>query len=189
LAALQFVQNRSFWKTKWHSSAVAAAPLDKLESAMAERSSTPLVWIAVGVVVFLFLRNNEIGRRAPDFDLKGAYGGEYSLDSFRGKPVLLVFWSTNCGICRHELPILDRLHDETARNGVEIACVNVGDGEGAREVMRPLHLLNLVDTDGRAARSYGVSGVPKLVLIGADGKIKRSASGMEGESTLRDWLQ
>ena len=54
--------------------------------------------------------------------------------------------------------------------------------------MRPLHLLSLVDADGSAARSYGVSGVPKLVLIGADGKIKRSASGMEGESTLRAWL-
>jgi len=54
--------------------------------------------------------------------------------------------------------------------------------------MRPLHLLNLVDADGRAARSYGVSGVPKLVLIGADGKIKHSASGMENESSLREWL-
>ena len=71
---------------------------------------------------------------------------------------------------------------------MEIACVNIGDLDGARDVMRPLHLLSLVDADGSAARSYGVSGVPKLVLIGADGKIKRSSSGMEGESTLRAWL-
>jgi len=156
---------------------------------MADRSSSPLIWIAAAVAVFLLFRHNEIGRQAPDFALQGAYGGEYRLDSFRGRPVLLVFWSTNCGICRHELPILDNLHDEAARNGVEIACVNVGDVDGAREVMRPLHLLNLVDPDGRAAQSYAVGGVPKLVLIGADGKIKRSASGMEGESTLRDWLR
>jgi thiol-disulfide isomerase/thioredoxin len=156
---------------------------------MSDRSSSPLIWIAVAVVVFLFLRHNEVGRQAPDFALQGAYGGEYRLDSFRGKPVLLVFWATSCGICRHELPILEGLRSEAARNGVEIACVNVGDLEGAREVMRPLHLLNLVDADGGAARSYGVSGVPKLVLIGADGKIKRSAAGMEGASALRGWLQ
>lgn len=155
---------------------------------MADRSSNALIWIAAGTAVFLFLRHNEIGRQAPDFALQGAYGGEYRLDSFRGRPVLLVFWNTNCGICRHELPILDRLNGEAARNGVEIACVNIGDVDGARDVMRPLHLLSLVDADGSAARSYGVSGVPKLVLIGADGKIKRSASGMEGESTLRAWL-
>jgi thiol-disulfide isomerase/thioredoxin len=120
--------------------------------------------------------------------LQGAYGGEYRLDSFRGRPVLLVFWTTGCGFCRHELPILDRLHAEAARNGVEIACVNIGDLDGARQVMRPLHLLNLVDADGSVARSYRVSGVPKLVLVGADGKIKRSAPGMQGEASLREWL-
>jgi predicted DsbA family dithiol-disulfide isomerase len=46
-----------------------------------------------------------------------------------------------------------------------------------------------VDADGRAAQSYGVSGVPKLVLIGADGKIKHSAAGMEREESLRTWLR
>ena len=156
---------------------------------MADRSSNPLIWIAAGVAVFLLLRHNEVGRRAPDFALQGAYGGEYRLDSFHGKPVLLVFWNTNCGICRHELPVLDSLYAEASRNGVEIAGVNIGDVDGAREVMRPLHLLNLVDADGSAARSYGVSGVPKLVLIGADGKIRRSASGMRGEAALREWLR
>jgi len=156
---------------------------------MADRSSSPLIWIAAGAALFLFFRHNEIGRQAPDFALQGAYGGEYRLDSFRGKPVLLVFWNTNCGICRHELPILDSLYAEASRNGVEIAGVNIEDVDGAREVMRPLHLLNLVDTDGSAARNYAVSGVPKLVLIGADGKIKRSSSGMQGKSALRDWLR
>jgi peroxiredoxin len=155
---------------------------------MVERSSNAPIWIAIGVAVFLFLRHSEVGRQAPDFVLQGAYGGEYRLDSFRGKPVLLVFWSTSCGICRHELPILDNLRAEAARNRVEIACVNIGDVEGARDVMRPLNLLNLVDVDGAVARSYGVGGVPKLVLIGADGKIRRSGSGMESGRALREWL-
>jgi len=156
---------------------------------MADRSSNAPLWIAAGIAAFLFLRHGDIGRPAPNFALQGAYGGEYRLDSFRGRPVLLVFWNTNCGICRRELPILDSLYGEAGRNGVEIACVNIGDLDGARDVMRPLHLLNLVDTDGRAAQSYGVRGVPRLVLIGADGKIKRSAAGMQGAEALRAWLR
>jgi peroxiredoxin len=156
---------------------------------MDDRSSSPLLWIAAAVLLFLFLRHSDVGRAAPEFALQGAYGGEYRLDTFRGKPVLLVFWMTSCGICRHELPLLDRMQGEAARDGVEIAGVNIGDVEGAREVMRPLHLLNLVDREGQAARSYGVSGVPKLVLIGADGKIKHSASGMLSEDRIRDWLR
>jgi hypothetical protein len=69
---------------------------------------------------------------------------------------------------------------------MEIACVNIGDIDGAREVMRPLRLrLNLVDPDGTVAHNYGVDGVPKLVLVGADGKIKWSGSGFQSEATLR----
>ena len=155
---------------------------------MENRSSSALIWIAAALALVVCLRQSQIGRAAPYFTLQGAYGGQYHLDSFRGRPVLLVFWMTSCGICRHELPILDRLHAEAARNDVEIAGVNIGDVEGAREVMRPLHLLNLVDPDGSVARSYRVRGVPKLVLIGADGKIKRAVSGLQGEEALRTWL-
>jgi hypothetical protein len=31
-------------------------------------------------------------------------------------------------------------------------------------------------------------GVPKLVLIGSDGKIKSTKAGMAGESELRGWM-
>jgi cytochrome c biogenesis protein CcmG/thiol:disulfide interchange protein DsbE len=156
---------------------------------MAGRSPKKLIWIIGGLVAVLFLRNNQVGRQAPDFTLEGAYGADYHLDSFRGKSVLLVFWTTNCGICRHELPIIDGLYRAAERNHVEIACVNIGDIDGAREIMRPLRLrLNLVDPDGSVARSYGVNGVPKLVLVGADGKIKWSASGLQSEATLRHLL-
>lgn len=143
----------------------------------------------MALAVLFFLRNSDVGKKAPDFALQGAYGGEFHLDSFRGRPVLLAFWTTSCGICRHELPVLDRLSTEASRRGVDIACVNIGDVEGAREVLRPMHLINLVDPDGRAARAYGVSGVPKLVLVGADGKIERSTSGWMRESSLRAWLR
>ncbi len=156
---------------------------------MPEQSSSRLIWFAAALVIFLIVRHGDIGRQAPDFNLQGAYGGAYHLDSFRGKPLLLVFWSTSCGICRHELPVLDTLQGEASKTGVQIACVNIGDVDGAREVMRPLHMLNLVDADGRAAQSYGVSGVPKLVMIGADGKIKHSSSGMVPEDDLREWMR
>lgn len=156
---------------------------------MQDRSSNLALWIVGALVLVAIFRHSDVGGQAPDFTLTGAYGGEYHLNSFHGQPLLLVFWSTSCGICRHELPILDGLSSEAARNGVEIAAVNVGDLEGARQILRPLHLLNLVDVDGNAARDYGVSGVPKLVLIGADGKIKHSVAGAEDEDTLRTWLR
>ncbi len=153
---------------------------------MDSRSSTKLRWMVAGLAVIFILKNNEIGHEAPDFALQGVYGGDdLHLDSFHGKSVLLVFWSTNCGVCRRELPVLNGIYATAARAGVEIACVNIGDIDGAREVMRPLRLrLNLVDPHGAAAQMYGVSGVPKLVLIGPDKKIKWSASGLQSRERI-----
>jgi hypothetical protein len=51
-----------------------------------------------------------------------------------------------------------------------------------------LRLINLIDADGETAQRYQVSGVPKLVLIGPDGKIRRSAAGWRDERTLREWI-
>jgi peroxiredoxin len=142
------------------------------------------------IIVFL-LRDGMTGREAPDFSLREAYGGQVQLQSLRGRPVLLVFWTTSCGICRHELPVLDRLADEFRGRGVEMLAINLGDLEGARQYMRQNHLnlTTLVDTDGIVAQKYSVNGVPKLVLVGADGRIKQARAGMQSERAVRQWLE
>jgi peroxiredoxin len=149
-----------------------------------------IVGLCAIVLVFALNWDTMAGKQAPDFTLDQAYGGRVDLAAYRGRPVLVVFWATSCSICRHELPLLNRLRDEFRASGVEILAVNIRDLDGAREFMSGKHLslTNLVDADGQTARNYKVSGVPKLVLIGPDGKIRRSAAGWQDERTLRDWL-
>lgn len=146
--------------------------------------------IAVFLLFFALNWDGMAGRDAPAFTLDQAYGGRVDLSAYRGKSVLLVFWVTSCGICRHELPLLDKLRAEYRVRGVEILAVNIRDLDGAREFMvsRHLGLVNLIDPDGQTAQNYNVGGVPKLVLIGPDGKIRRSAAGWLDERTLREWL-
>jgi len=38
------------------------------------------------------------------------------------------------------------------------------------------------------SRAYRVGSVPKLVLIGGDGKIRRSTSGWTGQRALLEWM-
>lgn len=156
-----------------------------------ERKGGMAIVGAIAVAVMIFLQwDGMAGRQAPDFVLDQAYGGRVDLSAYRGRSVLLVFWLTSCGICRHELPLLDALSGEFRAHGVEIAAVNIRDVEGAREFMATKHLrlINLIDADGETAQRYQVSGVPKLVLIGPDGKIRRSAAGWRDERTLREWI-
>jgi peroxiredoxin len=157
---------------------------------MKRKRGMGIAGVAALSVLFLLQWDSMAGHDAPDFTLDQAYGGRVDLSAYRGKSVLLVFWTTSCGICRHELPLLDRLSTEFRAHGVEILAVNIRDLEGARDFMVNQHLglTNLIDPDGATAERYKVSGVPKLVLIGSDGKIRRSAAGWQNEQTLREWL-
>ncbi len=149
-----------------------------------------IVGVAVILLFFALNWDGMAGRPAPGFTLDQAYGGSVDLSAYNGKSVLLVFWLTSCGICRHELPMLDQLSTEFRTRGVEIVAVNIRDLDGARQFMGSKHLslTNLIDSDGQTAQKYGVRGVPKLVLIGPDGRIRRSAAGWQDARTLREWI-
>jgi len=49
------------------------------------------------------------GALAPNFSLPSYNGGTVSLSEFKGKKVIVTFWSLTCPSCRMELPQLDRL--------------------------------------------------------------------------------
>jgi peroxiredoxin len=149
-----------------------------------------LIVVAAGMLGILSSRWGLIGTTAPDFRLRDAYGGTVEMRFYRNKPLLLVFWTTSCPICRRELPVVDRLSTEF-RSRAEVLAVNLGDVQGARDYMREtgLSLTNAIDEDGAAGRAYRVSGVPKLVLIDAGGKVIRQTSGFASEAVLREWFQ
>ena len=152
-------------------------------------SSTWIVGALAALLAVLFLHGGLAGRDAPDFTLRGAYGGSIDKGSFHGKPVLLVFWTTQCPVCRHEMPIVDRVALDSRRDGVEVVAVNLGDTQGARDFLRDLRVTSAIDESGEAARSFKVSGVPKFVLIDGAGKVKHEAVGFQSEGVLRGWLR
>ena len=158
---------------------------------MVRSTSGGVLLVALVVFAGIYLtRDGEVGRQAPAFSLPEAYGGRVDLSSYHGQPVLLVFWTTSCGICRHELPVLSRLAPQFRSKGIAVVAIHLGSADDARDYMRTNHLAltSLVDTEGAVAQAYHVSGVPTLVLIGHDGAIKKTTAGMADESVLTDWM-
>ncbi len=156
------------------------------------RRNGPAAWLLAGVLaVAWFLSRDTLGRGpAPSFSLPETYGGRVDLSSYKGRPVLLAFWTTSCGICRRQIPLLNRMSAEFRSRGVEVATICLGAKNDAREYLRDngISLTALVDEQGSTAESYQVSGVPKLVLVGADGNVLRTHAGMLGEAGLRRWM-
>lgn len=101
------------------------------------------------------------------------------LADFRGKYVLLDFWTTWCGPCHAQFPTIKLLHDLYRDRG--FAVIGVHDNSVAPEVIREhakRHGLNfpiVIDTpEGGVLSRYkrhGVRFYPTYLLIGPDGNV------------------
>ena len=116
----------------------------------------------------------ETSELATNFTLLDLENKEFSLSDFKGKPIILFFWTTWCPHCRKELKLLNALHAELLQNGVELVAINVE--ETADKVQKfmgsyPLSYRVLLDTDTKVAQAYGILGVPTYILINKEGRI------------------
>ena len=110
---------------------------------------------------------------APDFKLSDLDGVSHSLAKYRGRVVLLNFWSTWCDDCKRETPSLVRLHGE-GRAELVVLGVTVNDAEpnvrafaDQQKITYPL----LLDDDAAVADLYGIEFIPTNVIIDADGEV------------------
>ena len=100
----------------------------------------------------------DVGAPAPELGINDLRGQPLRLASLRGKVVLLDFWATWCGPCRRELPVLQRLHQLYAAQGLAVVAVSVDD--------------DLSDVQGFLARSplgFRVAHDPRQVVLGRYG--------------------
>jgi peroxiredoxin len=115
------------------------------------------------------------GSEAPAWSLPRLEGGDpLSLDSLRGRVVLLNFWATWCKPCEEEMPAMARLHRALGPRGLELVAVSVDDGR--QEVVDfqerlALPFPILLDPEKRAARSYQTFRFPETFLIDREGVI------------------
>jgi methylamine dehydrogenase accessory protein MauD len=71
-----------------------------------------------------------VGKKAPDFTLPSATGGDVSLQNYAGRKLFLVFTQAGCGPCQQIVPDLNRLHDS---GKVEVLAINKGETEATRK--------------------------------------------------------
>lgn len=111
-----------------------------------------------------------IGKESPDFTLKNLNGDEVSLSDYRGKIVLINFWSTECTWCEKEMPDLQKLDKEN--DDLVVLAVNVMEKKETVEkyIEKGKYEFEvLLDEDGEVARTYLISGFPTSYFVDEDG--------------------
>ena len=116
------------------------------------------------------------GIEAPLFTLNDREGNQVSLESLRGKYVLLDFWASWCRPCRASMPGLKGLYAAYHDKGLEILGVSVDTDTDAwkkavEEDALPWIHVNDIRGDESAAGKYGVKAIPTLFLIDPDGNM------------------
>ena len=127
-----------------------------------------------------------IGDPAPALAATDPAGEPASLDTWRGRPLFLTFWSDGCSSCVAEMKELQTLAQ--ANNGrVAVVAVNVdAEPPDMREIGQRLGLSFplLRDSLGISKERYEVAGTPTSVLIDASGRILSRHVGMRKPDEL-----
>jgi len=122
---------------------------------------------------------------APDFALTDLTGASVTLSSFRvTNVVVLDFWASWCGPCRMAMPAIQSLQDKFADRGLVVLSVNLRENRDQVNefaVANRINLHILLDSDGGVARSFGVSGIPTVVVIDKMGNVRHRHTGFSGD--------
>jgi thiol-disulfide isomerase/thioredoxin len=114
------------------------------------------------------------GTVAPTFKGVSLDGKAYSLESLKGKTVLLDFWETWCGPCIRSMPTTEKLYADYKAQGLVILAVDVDETRDTVDKFlktNPIAYPVLMGTESGIPPAYGVSAFPTFVLIGPDGKV------------------
>jgi cytochrome oxidase Cu insertion factor (SCO1/SenC/PrrC family) len=132
---------------------------------------------------------------APDFTLTDVNGTPIRLSDQRGKVVVLEFMRTTCPHCANEMSQLASVHNQF---GSDVTMISVsvdpqGDTNEALKAYAEEHNAPWVwarDTSNNDVASlYGISGVPTIIIIDANGRIVQVNTGETSSSTLTQQIQ
>lgn len=132
-----------------------------------------------------------IGRPAPLVVALSMTGQTFSLDAYRGRPVILNFWASWCVECIEEHRVLREAQERYGERLVIVGVVyqdTVADARGFLARYGDGGWPNLLDPDGRLAIDYGVTGPPESFFIDAAGVVRYKQYGAVTPAVLDEQL-
>jgi thiol-disulfide isomerase/thioredoxin len=127
------------------------------------------------------------GSKAPDFSARNVRTDQVlSLDSFKGKVVLLDFWYLSCMPCRALMPILEKLQKKFGKERVAVIGINVKDAN-SKEIVRFLDERKIsypqfYQVGQLLVSDYKLQAFPTTLVLDRNGKVKLTEIGW-GDNT------
>lgn len=142
------------------------------------------------------LKNAELnkmnGTLSPSFNYHNYKGTKTKLESFKGKYVYIDLWATWCGPCVREIPFLQTI--EKKYHGKNIVFVSISidkqtDFKKWETMVKEKNLggVQLIadnDWNSEFAKSFGVTSIPRFILIDPSGKVVKAVAARPSDPEL-----
>lgn len=113
---------------------------------------------------------------------------QLTLSKFKGKPLVVNFWATWCGVCLKKMGALNRFAEKFQAKGGHVLAISQ-DRDGLSKVQNYYtrngygNLTVYLEPSGQLASAFGVKGFPTAIFIDANGKeVGRLEGGFDWES-------
>lgn len=120
----------------------------------------------------------KVGDKAPDIDIIYTDGTKKKLSDFRGKVIMLQFTASWCGVCRKEMPFIEKdiqLKHKDNPNFVLLGIDLKEDRETTAKFAKDMKITYplTLDPEGKAFYSFAAenAGVTRNIIINKEGKI------------------
>ncbi len=174
--------------------------LDELNGILAQ--CDPFITENEGVLKNIAIKEAEAatgeGRPFVDFAGRTPDGKDVNLSDYVGKGrwVLADFWASWCGPCMGEVPNIKKTHETLSGDKFTVLGIAVwernGDNTASAKKMEEMGMTwpqIFVGSDRTPTNSYGIIGIPTMILFAPDGTIYKRGEGLRGQrmmETVRD---
>jgi cytochrome c biogenesis protein CcmG/thiol:disulfide interchange protein DsbE len=151
-------------------------------------------WLVLVAVIFLLTgAASGWAASASNFTLKAVQDGtEYSLSQFKGKVVLVNFFTFFCGPCREEMPHLSQMYQELKGQGFQVLGIGLSSTpDQLKQIVTQLNLAYpVLEGNDAVSKAYGgVELVPLTFIIDKQGNIAHKILGAKSKAEFESLIK
>lgn len=133
--------------------------------------------------------------QAPNITLTDYNGNTVTLDSLKGKPIVLNFWASWCPPCKAEMPDFEEAYQKYGDDVQFVMVSHLAWGSDTVSTAKAFYEQSgytfpvYFDTNYEGYFAYDLNSIPRTVIINDDGTVYKAFTGMISYSILENAIE